>query len=183
MIRHRNQSHTLTCRNCQHGASTRFAMIAIVVAALVAIGAFALYERHGKQSQPGTALLERGLSPGHRLLNQEAGRTLPSNAPRIRRADVLLTRASTRFRTSKDQVATLALKTRNAVATTQQEDVLDVLDAALFATDGLPPGRVPPLAPILAAYAQIRMDGGTVVAARNAARSFAQLAAKDMPPP
>lgn len=183
MIRHRDPSHVLACRNRHQGASTRFAMIAIVVAALVAIGAFALYERHAGQSEPGTALLERGLSPGHRLLNQEAGRTLPSNAPRIRRADMLLTRVSTRFRTSKDQVATLALTTRNAIASGRQEDVLDVLDAALFATDGLPSGRVPPLAPILAAYAQIRMDGGTVVAARNAARSFAQLAAEGLPPP
>lgn len=174
------QPYPLTPRH--RGASQRFAMIAIVIAAIVAIAVFALYDRHAGQSESRAGLLERGMSPGHRMLNEEAGRTLPSNAPRIQRADALLTRASARFRTSKEQVAELALQTRNAIAKERPEDVLDVLDAVLFATDGLPAGRVPPLAPILAAYAKIRMDGGSVVAARNVARSFAELAAKDMPP-
>lgn len=183
MSHHSSPSQPVPCRHDYRGASTRFAMIAILVAAIVAIGVFALYDRHASQSDSRAGLLERGMSPGHRLLNQEAGRTLPSNAPRIQRADVLLTRASTRFRTSKEQVAELALQTRNAVAKQRPEDVLDVLEAVLFATDGLPAERIPPLAPILAAYAKIRLDGGTVVAARNVARSFAELAAKDMPPP
>lgn len=181
MSRHHHQPRRLTPG--QRGASPRFTMIAIAMAAIVAIGVFAFYERHASQSDSRAGLLERGMSPGHRLLNQEAGRTLPSNAPRIQRADVLLTRASTRFRTSKEQVAELALQTRNAIAKERPEDVLDVLDAVLFATDGLPAGRVPALAPILAAYAKIRMDGGSVVAARHVARSFAELASKDMPSP
>lgn len=166
------------------GASDRSALVGIaIVAALLAMILFALFERQAGPSGTASALLERGMSPGHHLLNREAGRTLPSNAPHIRRADMLVTQVSTRFRTSKDHVAELALNTRNLIAKEQPENVLDVLDAALFATDGLLPQTVPPLAPVLAAYAQARLGGASVPVARGVARSFVQVAADGRPAP
>ncbi|HEY0661242.1 MAG TPA: hypothetical protein VGD21_07990 [Lysobacter sp.] len=163
------------------GMSSRQMTLAILAAAVVAILAFSIYQWNS--SVPDASLSQRGMSPGHRMLNLEAGRTLPANAPRIQRADALVTRVSNRFRTSKEKVAELALTTRNMIARKQPEDVLDVLDAALFATDGLAQGSVPPLAPVFAAYAQVRENGGTVAAARSVARSFAQMAAQEAPPP
>ncbi len=161
------------------GASWRTTLVVIAVAALVAILAFALYELRDTGSDTRTGLLERGMSPGHRMLNQEAGRTLPSNSPRIQRADALITRVSSRFRLSKDKVADLALATRGKIAVHQSEDIFDVLDAALFATDGIPPGDIPSLPALLAAYSRVRIDGGSVLDARNGARVFAHVAAKD----
>jgi hypothetical protein len=157
-------------------------LVAIAVAALVAILVFAHYERRTTDVGTQAGLLQRGMSPGHRMLNQEAGRTLPSNAPRIQRADALITRVSTRFRLSKDKVVELALSTHGMIVSQQPEDVLDVLDAALFASEGLPQGQVP-LAPVFAAYAKARLDGIGVTGAREIARSFAQVAAKDMDAP
>ncbi len=161
------------------GASGRMTLVVIAAAALIAILTFSLYERRTAQSDTHAGLLERGMSPGHRMLNREAGRTLPSNAPRIQRADALITRVASRFRISKDKVADLALTTRGMIADHQAEDVLDVLDAALFATDGMSPGQLPPLPPVFAAYAKARIDGASVAAAREVARSFAGVAAQE----
>lgn len=161
------------------GATERTVIVAIVIAAVVAILMFSLNDRPSRDSGAHGALLERGMSPGHRLLNQEAGRTLPANAPRIQRADALITRVSARFRTSKDKASELALTTRNMIAKERPEDVLDVLDATLFATEGLPPAQVPALAPVLAAYAKARLGGGDVATARSVTRSFVQTVAKE----
>lgn len=164
------------------GVSHRATLIGIAILAALAILMFSLFDRRSSQDAPPGALIERGMSPGHRLLNQETGRTLPANSPRIQRADASITRVSARFGTSKDHVAELALSTRNTIAKQHREDVLDVLDAALFATEGMPARSVPPLAPILAAYAQARLGGASVTESRAVTRSFAQLAAKDRPP-
>ncbi|MDI9239833.1 hypothetical protein QLQ15_13055 [Lysobacter sp. LF1] len=162
-----------------NGTADRKTLVIIVIAALAAILFFSLYQRHGTDSGTLTSPQERGMSAGHRLLNQEAGRTLPANAPRIPRADALITRASGRFRMSKEQVSDVALTTHNLIARERPEDVLDVLDATLFATDGIAPEQVPAMAPVAAAYAKVRMSGGTVAAARDVARQFAQMAAQD----
>lgn len=156
------------------GASERTVIVTIVIAAVVAILMFSLYDRPSGDSGTRGALVERGMSPGHRLLNRETGRTLPANSPRIQRADALITRVAARFRTSKDEASELALTTRNMIAEERPEDVLDVLDATLFATEGLAQGQVPALAPVLAAYAKARMGGGDVATARNITRSFVQ---------
>lgn len=158
------------------GVSGRTVLGVIAAAALVVIFMISLYERRANEAGTQGSLLERGMSPGHRLLNQEAGRTLPSNAPRIQRADALITRVSERFRTSKEKTAELALITRDSIAREHPEDVLDGLDAALFATEGMAPGSMPPLASVFAAYAKARMDGATVAAARDATRASAQAA-------
>lgn len=161
------------------GSASRMTLLILVAAALAAILFFAAYDRRAPDSEARSSLLEQGMSPGHRMLNREAGRTLPSNSPRIPRADSLITRVSSRFRASKDHVADLALTTREMIAKHQAEDVLDVLEAALFATDGLDANRIPPLAPVLAEYARVRTGGANTAAARDAARSFAKAAAED----
>jgi len=160
------------------GASHRATLIGVAILAAFAVLMFSMFDRRSHQDAPPGALIERGMSPGHRMLNEEGGRTLPSNSPRIARADALVTRVSARFGTSKDRVADLALSTRNAIAKENAEDVLDVLDAALFATEGIAPSAVPPLAPVLAAYAQARLNGASPADARVVTKSFAELAAK-----
>ena len=165
------------------GVSHRATLIGIAILAALAVLMFSLFDRRGTQDAPPGALIERGMSPGHHLLNEEAGRTLPSNSPRIQRADASITRVSARFGISKDRVADLALATRNKIAASHPEDVLDVLDAALFATQDMAPGAVPPLPPVFAAYAQARLNGASVEQAGSVARSFAQVAAKDRPSP
>lgn len=162
-----------------NGMANRKILVVIVIAAIAAILFFSLYQRHGSDSGALTSPQERGMSAGHHLLNQEAGRTLPSNAPRIPRADALITRASSRFHMSKEQVADVALTTRNLIAKEHPEDVLDVLYATLFATEGIAPDQMPAMAPVAAAYAKVRMSGGSVAAARDVARQFAQMAAQD----
>jgi len=164
------------------GASHRATLIGIAILAALAILAFSLFERHGSQDAPPGALIERGMSPGHRLLNEEAGGTLPANTPRIQRADASITRVSARFGLSKDRVASLALSTRNAIHKEHTEDVVDVLDAALFATDGLPQEAMPPLPPVFAAYAQARLNGAGVPEARAVTRSFAEMTANKRAP-
>lgn len=164
------------------GASHRATLVGIAILAALAILMFSLFDRRASQDAPPGALIERGMSPGHRMLNAEAGRTLPANSPRIQRADASITRVSARFGISKDRVADLALSTRNAIAKAQPEDVLDVLDAAMFATEGMAPAAITPLPPVLAAYAQARLNGATVADARAVARSFAELAANNRPP-
>lgn len=159
------------------GASDRLALVGIVLVAVVlAALLFTLFDRQAEHSATQPVLLERGMSPGHRLLNQEAGRVLPGNSPRIARADALVTQVASRFRTSNDEAAALALKTRNTIAQEQPEDVLDVLGAAMFATEAVPREAMPALAPVLAAYAQARLNGANVAQARNVARSFVRLA-------
>jgi hypothetical protein len=157
--------------------ATGSAVAVVVIAALLVVLAFSHYHRKEAQSGESTVLLERGMSPGHRLLSQEAGRTLPSNAPRIRQADALLTRVSNRYRMSIAKVAELALTSRNAIAKESPEDVLDVLDAALFATEGMPQASIPPLAPVFAAYIKARLGGASVQDAHAITRSFAEVAA------
>jgi len=164
------------------GASHRTTLIGIAILAALAVLMFSLFDRRSSQDAPPGALIERGMSPGHSMLNDEAGRTLPANSPRIPRADASITRVSARFGLSKDRVADLALATRSKIAAEQPEDVLDVLDAALFATEGMAPGAVTPLPPVFAAYAQARLNGASVEQARSIARSFAQVAAKDRRP-
>lgn len=165
------------------GMSHRTTLVGIAILAALAILMFSMFERRSSHEAPPGALIERGMSPGHRMLNDEAGHTLPANSPRIARADAAITRVSARFGLSKDRVAGLALSTRNAIAKERSEDVLDVLDAALFATDGMAAGAVPPLAPVFAAYAQARLNGAGVPEARAVTRSFAATAAKHRPPP
>jgi len=164
------------------GASHRTTLIGIAILAALAVLMFSLFDRRSSQDAPPGALIERGMSPGHSMLIDEAGRTLPANSPRIPRADASITRVSARFGLSKDRVADLALATRSKIAAEQPEDVLDVLDAALFATEGMAPGAVTPLPPVFAAYAQARLNGASVEQARSIARSFAQVAAKDRRP-
>ncbi|BDU16727.1 hypothetical protein [Lysobacter auxotrophicus] len=159
------------------GASHRATLIGLAILVALAILAFSLFERHGSQDAPPGALVERGMSPGHRMLNEESGRTLPSNTPRIQRADAAITRVSARFGLDQDRVADLALSTRNAIHKQHTEDVVDVLDAALFATEGLPPEAIPPLPPVLAAYAQARLNGAGVPEARAVTRSFVETVA------
>ncbi|MBU8976499.1 hypothetical protein JI752_010155 [Lysobacter sp. MMG2] len=156
------------------GVTGRTMLGVIAAAALVVVLMVSVYERRANEAGTHGALLERGMSPGHRMLNQEAGRTLPSNAPRIQRADALVTRVSGRFRTSKEKAAQLALITRDSIAKKHPEDVLDVLDAALFATEGMAPGSVPPLEPVLGLYAKARLEGAGVPAARDMTRAFVQ---------
>lgn len=170
-------------RTSHAGASHRTTLIGIAILAALAVLMFSLFDRRSSQDAPPGALIERGMSPGHRMLNEEAGRTLPSNSPRIPRADASITRVSARFGLSKDRVASLALATRNKIAADHTEDVLDVLDAALFATDGMAADAIPPLPPVFAAYAQARLNGASVDQARTIARSFAQIAANNRPPP
>jgi len=165
------------------GASHRTTLIGIAILAALAVLMFSLFDRRSSQDAPPGALMERGMSPGHHMLNEEAGRTVPSNSPRIQRADAAITRVSARFGLSKDRVADLALTTRNKIAASHPEDVLDVLDAALFATDEMAPGEIAPLPPVFAAYAQARLNGASVAQARSITRSFAQTAAKHRPPP
>jgi len=165
------------------GVSHRTTLIGVAILVAIAVLTFSMFDRKGSQDTPPGALVERGMSPGHRMLNEEAGRTLPANSPRIQRADAAITRVSARFGLSKDRVASLAMSTRDAIAKDHPEDVLDVLDAALFATEGMAPGEIPPLPPVLAAYAQARLNGANVADARAVARSFAQTAAKHRPPP
>mgnify|MGYP003575680225 FL=1 len=164
------------------GTSHRMTLAGIAVLAALAIVMFSLFDRRSSQDAPPGALIERGMSPGHRMLNEEAGRTLPANSPRIQRADAAITRVSARFGTSKDRVADLALSTRNEIVASQAEDVLDALDAALFATEGMPASSVPALSPVFAAYAQARRDGASVAEAREATRAFA-VTATPRPPP
>lgn len=172
----------MTPRRTSRGMSHRATLIGIAILAALAVLMFSLFDRRTSQDAPPGALIERGMSPGHHMLNEEAGHTLPSNSPRIPRADAAITRVSARFGMSKDRVADLALSTRNAIAKDHPEDVLDVLDASLFATEALPSHEVPPLAPVMAAYAQARLNGAAVPEARAVTRSFAQLAAKKRPP-
>lgn len=172
----------MTRHHASSGASHRATLIGIAILAALAVLMFSMFDRRNSQDAPPGALVERGMSPGHRLLNEEAGGTLPSNSPRIPRADASITRVSARFGLSKDRVASLALSTRNAIAKSQPEDVIDVLDAALFATDGMAPDAVPALPPVLAAYAQARLNGAGVPEARAVTRSFAELASKNRAP-
>ncbi|WP_309261053.1 hypothetical protein [Lysobacter arvi] len=163
--------------------SHRATLLGIAILAALALLMFSLFDRRDSHQAPPGALVERGMSPGHRMLNEETGRTQPANSPRIQRADAALTRASGRFGMSKDRVADLALSTRNAIGKERNEDVIDVLDAALFATEGMTPRDMPPLAPVFAAYAQARLNGASVEDARATARSFAKLAAKQRAAP
>jgi len=165
------------------GVSHRATLIGIAILAALVVLMFSMFDRRSSQDAPPGALVERGMSPGHRMLNEEAGRTLPANSPRIQPADAALTRVSARFGLSKDRVASLAMSTRNAIAKDHPEDVIDVLDAALFATEDMAPGGTPPLPPVFAAYAQARLNGASVADARAVTRSFAQTAAQHRPPP
>ena len=163
-------------RSLNAGYSRVYSYAAMITAVFLALLVFGAYEWH--QDKAIAPERSGGLSMGHMLVNAEPGRTVPANDPRIRQADALLHQASTRFHKPVKDVLDMTLATAGVIRETQPESALDVLRAPLQATDGIASGHLPPLPPLLAAYAQARMRGSSVDDAVGVTRSLALMSGR-----